>query len=207
MRTRKYILLSVILFPFMGMVSSCSEDSSEEGEFDNWQKKNETVLNQWAANSSYRKILTYSKDASTSISYNNTDYIYVEVLETGDGTETPLFTDTCRVAYRGHYIPTASYPEGLIFDQNYIDEFDWYTAGTSKFLVGGMVNGFTTALMNMHVGDRWRVHIPYMLGYGKSDYTASSSSSTIPGYSNLVFEIALYDMWHPGEYRSIFKSR
>ena len=189
------------------MVSSCSEDSSEEGEFDNWQKKNETVLNQWAANSSYRKILTYSKDASTSISYNNTDYIYVEVLETGDGTETPLFTDTCRVAYRGHYIPTASYPEGLIFDQNYIDEFDWYTAGTSKFLVGGMVNGFTTALMNMHVGDRWRVHIPYMLGYGKSDYTASSSSSTIPGYSNLVFEIALYDMWHPGEYRSIFKSR
>ena len=191
----------------MGMVSSCSEDSSEEGEFDNWQKKNETVLNQWAANSSYRKILTYSKDASTSISYNNTDYIYVEVLETGDGTETPLFTDTCRVAYRGHYIPTASYPEGLIFDQNYIDEFDWYTAGTSKFLVGGMVNGFTTALMNMHVGDRWRVHIPYMLGYGKSDYTASSSSSTIPGYSNLVFEIALYDVWHPGEYRSIFKSR
>ena len=200
-------MLSVILFPFMGMVSSCSEDSSEEGEFDNWQKKNETVLNQWAANSSYRKILTYSKDASTSISYNNTDYIYVEVLETGDGTETPLFTDTCRVAYRGHYIPTASYPEGLIFDQNYIDEFDWYTAGTSKFLVGGMVNGFTTALMNMHVGDRWRVHIPYMLGYGKSDYTASSSSSTIPGYSNLVFEIALYDVWHPGEYRSIFKSR
>ena len=207
MRTLKYILLSVILFPFMGMVSSCSEDSSEEGEFDNWQKKNETVLNQWAANSSYRKILTYSKDVSTSVSYNNTDYIYVEVLETGDGTETPLFTDTCRVAYRGHYIPTASYPEGLIFDQNYIDEFDWYTAGTSKFLVGGMVNGFTTALMNMHVGDRWRVHIPYMLGYGKSDYTASSSSSTIPGYSNLVFEIALYDVWHPGEYRSIFKSR
>ena len=205
MRTLKYILLSVILFPFMGMVSSCSEDSSEEGEFDNWQKKNETVLNQWAANSSYRKILTYSKDVSTSVSYNNTDYIYVEVLETGDGTETPLFTDTCRVAYRGHYIPTASYPEGLIFDQNYIDEFDWYTAGTSKFLVGGMVNGFTTALMNMHVGDRWRVHIPYMLGYGKSDYTASSSSSTIPGYSNLVFEIALYDVWHPGEYRSIFK--
>lgn len=207
MRTLKYILLTVILFPFMGMVSSCSEDSSEEGEFDNWQKKNETVLNQWAANSSYRKILTYSKDVSTSVSYNNTDYIYVEVLETGDGTETPLFTDTCRVAYRGHYIPTASYPEGLIFDQNYIDEFDWYTAGTSKFLVGGMVNGFTTALMNMHVGDRWRVHIPYMLGYGKSDYTASSSSSTIPGYSNLVFEIALYDVWHPGEYRSIFKSR
>lgn len=206
MKHLKYILLTMILFPLVGVVSSCSEDTKEEGEFDNWQQKNETVLDQWAANSSYKKILTFSKDESTTISYKNTDFIYVEVLETGKGTETPLYTDTCRVAYRGHYIPTASYPEGLVFDQNYIDDFDWYTAGTSKFLVGAVVDGFATALMHMHVGDRWRVRIPYMLGYGKSDYTASSSS-TIPGYSNLVFEIAMYDMWHPGEYRSNYKSR
>ena len=206
MKHLKYILLTMILFPLMGVVSSCSEDTKEEGEFDNWQRKNETVLDQWAANSSYKKILTFSKDESTTISYKNTDFIYVEVLETGKGTETPLYTDTCRVAYRGHYIPTGSYPEGLVFDQNYIDDFDWYTAGTSKFLVGAVVDGFATALMHMHVGDRWRVRIPYMLGYGKSDYNASSSS-TIPGYSNLVFEIAMYDMWHPGEYRSNYKSR
>ena len=169
MKNWKYILLSVILFPLVGMVSSCSEDTEAEGEFDNWQEKNEKVLDQWAANSSYRKILTFSKDESTTMSFKNTDFIYVEVLESGDGTETPLYTDTCRVAYRGHYIPTVSYPEGLVFDQNYLDDFNW------------------------------------MLGYGKSDY--SSGSNTIPGYSNLVFEIALYDFWHPGEYRSNFKSR
>ena len=189
MKHLKYILLTMILFPLVGIVSSCSEDTKEEGEFDNWQQKNETALDQWAANSSYKKILTFSKDESTTISYKNTDFIYVEVLETGPGTETPLYTDTCRVAYRGHYIPTASYP-----------------AGTSKFLVGALVDGFATALMHMHVGDRWRVRIPYMLGYGKSDYKVSSSS-TIPGYTNLVFEIAMYDMWHPGEYRSNYKSR
>jgi FKBP-type peptidyl-prolyl cis-trans isomerase FklB len=205
MKNWKYILLSVILFPLVGMVSSCSEDTEAEGEFDNWQEKNEKVLDQWAANSSYRKILTFSKDESTTMSFKNTDFIYVEVLESGDGTETPLYTDTCRVAYRGHYIPTVSYPEGLVFDQNYLDDFSWMTAGTSKFVAGALVNGFSTALMHMHVGDRWRVRIPYMLGYGKSDY--SSGSNTIPGYSNLVFEIALYDFWHPGEYRSNFKSR
>ena len=204
MRKLSYIFLAVILFPFVGIVSSCSEDSKEEDEFDKWQEKNEEILNQWVANPGYKKILTFSKNESTTASFKNTDYIYVEVLETGDGAESPFYTDTVRVAYRGHYIPTASYPEGLVFDQTYLDDFDWKTAGTAKFQTGSLVDGFSTALMHMHVGDRWRVRIPYMLGYGKSDYKASSSS-TIPGYTNLVFEIAMYDMWHPGEYRSIFK--
>lgn len=201
------ICLSFIICPLSFSVCACSEETTEEDEFDNWQEKNETVLSQWAADTSYRKILTFSKDESTTVTYKNTDYIYVEVLESGSGTETPLYTDTVRVAYRGHYIPTTSYPEGLVFDQSFLGDFDWTTAGTAKFLTGGVVDGFATALMHMHVGDRWRVHIPYMLGYGKSDYKASSSSSTIPGYSNLVFEIAMFDMWHPGEYRGEFKSR
>ena len=204
MKKLSYIFLAVILFPFMGIVSSCSGDSKEEDEFDKWQEKNEEILNQWVANPSYKKILTFSKNESTIASFKNTDYIYVEVLETGDGGDSPLYTDTVRVAYRGHYIPTASYPEGLVFDQTYLDDFDWKTAGTAKFQTGALVDGFATALMHMHVGDRWRVRIPYMLGYGKNDYKASSST-TIPGYTNLVFEIAMYDMWHPGEYRSIFK--
>lgn len=204
MKKLSYIFLAVILFPFMGIVSSCSEDSKEEDEFDKWQEKNEAVLTQWAATPSYKKILTFSKDESTTSSFKNTDFIYVEVLETGEGGESPLYTDTVRVAYRGHYIPTASYPEGLVFDQTYLDDFNWKTAGIAKFMTGALVDGFATALMHMHVGDRWRVRIPYMLGYGKNDYKASSST-TIPGYTNLVFDIAMYDMWHPGEYRSIFK--
>lgn len=204
MKKLSYIFLAVILFPFMGIVSSCSGDSKEEDEFDKWQEKNEAVLTQWAATPSYKKILTFSKDESTTSSFKNTDFIYVEVLETGEGGESPLYTDTVRVAYRGHYIPTASYPEGLVFDQTYLDDFNWKTAGIAKFMTGALVDGFATALMHMHVGDRWRVRIPYMLGYGKNDYKASSST-TIPGYTNLVFEIAMYDMWHPGEYRSIFK--
>lgn len=204
MRLSKTIWLA-ILFPLLGIVLSCEEDSKEESDFDNWQQKNETALEQWAANSSYRKILTFSKDVTTTSSFKNSDYIYVEVLESSDDAadDHPLYTDTCRVAYRGHYIPTVSYPEGYIFDQTYLDEFDWKTVGTAKFLTGAVVDGFATALMNMRVGDRWRVRIPYMLGYGKSDY--STSSSTIPGYSNLVFEIALLDFWSPGEYRSDFK--
>ena len=198
---KKYILLAVILFPFVGMVSSCSDETEAEGEFDNWQEKNEAVITQWATNSSYKKILTYTKNPDAT-GLKNTDYIYVEVLESGSGADTPLYTDTCRVAYRGHYIPTASYPEGMVFDQTYLSDFDWTTAGVvSSLTAGGYVDGFSTALMNMHVGDHWRVHIPYTLGYG------TSGNSSISGYSNLVFEMALYDFWHPGETRPAFKSR
>jgi FKBP-type peptidyl-prolyl cis-trans isomerase FklB len=198
MKNWKYIWMAVILFPLMGIVSSCTKDETEEGEFDNWQKKNEAVIDQWAANSSYQKILTFSKD-NTTPNITNADYIYVEVLETGSGTETPLFTDTCRVAYRGHYIPTKSYADGYVFDQTYLGDFDWTTAGT--YSGQSWVEGFSTALQHMHVGDRWRIRVPYQLGYG------ASGSTSITGYTNLVFEVALYDFWHPGETRPAFKTR
>lgn len=198
MKNLKYIWLALILFPLVGMVSSCTSDESEEGEFDNWQAKNEAAIQEWAVNSNYTKILTYSMDATTS-GIKNSDYIYVEVLEEGDGTESPLYTDTCRVAYRGHYIPTKSYASGYVFDQSYLGDFDWDKAGTATGQ--SWAAGFSTALQHMHKGDRWRIRIPYTLGYGTSGY------NSIPGYTNLVFEVALYDFWHPGESRPAFKSR
>jgi len=198
MKNLKYLWLALILFPLVGIVSSCSDDESEEGEFDNWQAKNEAAIAEWAVNSSYTKILTYSMNADAS-NIKNSDYIYVEVLEEGDGTESPLYTDTCRVAYRGHYIPTKSYASGYVFDQTYLGNFDWSTAGT--YSGQSWVEGFSTALQHMHKGDRWRIRIPYTLGYG------ASGSSSITGYTNLVFEVALYDFWHPGETRPAFKSR
>ena len=97
---------------------SCSEDSDEEDEYANWQERNESTINAWAANNAYTKILTYSKTEGVTPSLQNSDYIYVEKLETGSGTESPIFTDTVRVAYRGRFIPTQSYPEGYVFDQS-----------------------------------------------------------------------------------------
>jgi FKBP-type peptidyl-prolyl cis-trans isomerase FklB len=51
----------------------------------------------------------------------------------------------------------------------------------------------------MKKGSRWLVYIPYQLAYGET------TSSSIPGYSTLVFEIAVADVWHPGESRPAFK--
>jgi FKBP-type peptidyl-prolyl cis-trans isomerase FklB len=184
----------------MGIVSSCSEDSDTEDEFDKWQEKNDAYIEKLAT-SSMTKYLTYSKNATIS-GAASTDYVYVEVLESGSG-EPALFTDTVRVAYRGRLIPSPSYTDGYVFDQTFLGDFDWSTAGTTKFSPGetGLRDGFSTALQNMRVGDRWRVHFSYKLGYGTSDY------SDIPGYSDLIFDIAVYDIWHPGETRPVFKSR
>ena len=201
MKYLKYILLAVILFPIMGMVSSCSEDSDEEDEYANWQERNESTISAWAANNAYTKILTYTKTEGVTPSLQNSDYIYVEKLESGSGTESPIYTDTVRVAYRGRFIPTQSYPEGYVFDQSFLNSVSWQKSGVADFVCSGVVDGFATALMNMHVGDYWRVHIPYQLGYG------ATSSTSVKSYSDLVFEIALYDFWHPGEHRASFKSR
>ena len=161
------------LFTLSLILVSCSEENTTEDEYANWQERNEAKIDQW-------------------------DY---EVLETGDGKESPLYTDTVRVAYRGRLIPTTSYSDGYVIDQTYLNDFDWNTANMTDYAASNFVNGFTTALMNMHPGDHWRVYIPYQLGYG------SSGSTTIKGYSNLTFDIALKTFWHPGEQMEMFKSR
>ena len=200
MKNWKYILLAVTLFPLMGMVSSCSEESEEINEYDNWQQRNEEAMNQWATNSTLRKIKTFSKDETVTGTVG--DYIYVQVLETGEGTDSPLYNDTVRVAYRGRFIPTASYSNGYVFDQTYLGDFSWATAGMTDFTVtSSLRDGFSTALMNMHKGDRWLVYMPYQLGYGTTAY------NSIPAYSNLIFDIALLDFWHPGDVHPSFKAR
>ena len=180
---------------------SCEEDDDDDDtsrEFDNWQQRNDEVLAQWASDPNLLKIKNYALNEKATP--KNSDYIYVKVLEEASGTETPFLTDTVRIAYRGRLIPTKSYDEGLVFDQSYLNDFSWDTAYPAQG--ASWIVGIQTALLQMHVGDRWLIHIPYQLAYG-----GSSSSTTIPDYSNLIFDVALFDFWHPGETRPVFKVR
>ena len=211
MKNWKNILLSVILFPLAGMVSSCSEETEPESEFANWQEKNEAFINKLASDPSIKKILTYTKE-STLPGLSNGDYIYVDELESGSGTETALFTDSIYYTYRGRLIPSKSYANGYMFEETFLGDFDWATAGMKKACVSWnkvttssgtttslWTDGFCTALQNMKKGDHWLVYIPYQLAYGES------SSSSVPAYSTLIFEIAIADVWHPGDSRPAFK--
>ena len=189
------LLLSLLLLSY----TSCSDDSEEASEFDNWVEQNDAVLSQWASSNSYLKFKSYTKDQT--VAGKNSDYIYVRVVESGVGTESPIFNDTVRVAYRLRYIPTKSYSEGYLVGETYTGDFNWKTISVSNLAMSNsLIDGFNTAVMNMHVGDRWIVNIPYQLGYGNP-----SVNDGIWDGSNLIYDLALVDFWHPGETRPAFK--
>ena len=155
---------------------SCEEDDDDDedtsAEYENWQQRNDEMLELWAADPELQK-------------YN---------------TETPMLTDTVRIAYRGRLIPSKTYPEGFVFDQSYLNDFRWEKAYPAQG--ASWIPGIQTALLKMHVGDRWLIHVPYQLAYG-----GSTSNASIPAYSNLVFDVALFDFWHPEDKRPPFKAR
>lgn len=181
---------------------SCEEDDDDDedtsAEYESWQQRNDEMLELWAADPELQKYKNYALNESATA--GNSDCIYVEVLEKGKGTETPMLTDTVRIAYRGRLIPSKTYPEGFVFDQSYLNDFRWETAYPAQG--ASWIPGIQTALLKMHVGDRWLIHVPYQLAYG-----GSTSNASIPAFSNLVFDVALFDFWHPEDKRPPFKAR
>lgn len=205
LRTINAFILTLMMAVFV--LSSCSEDNNETIEFDNWQAKNEQAFADTLAyaqqriaqgDTSWKVIRNWSlqdqtaNEGASTPTYGDTDYIVVHVLEEGAGSGSPLISDTTRISYRGRLLPSTSYESGYVFDQTYEGTFDKTTIITTKWIFSTGIDGFNTALLNMHIGDRWMVYIPYQLAYGEEDYNG------IPGHSLLRFEIMLHNYWRPG---------
>lgn len=108
----------------------------------------------------------------------------------------PLYTDTVRVAYMGRLMPTSADPTGKVFDFSgpsrlESDVFNTALGTDAQFAVSNVVVGFSTALQQMHVGDRWRIFIPAKSGYG------NAAQTSIPAGSMLIFDLQLQQFWHP----------
>lgn len=185
-----YILpiLATLLF-----LTSCSENE-EAGEYDNWQARNQQYVDSIAqlANSGrngWSKMVAFNLvDSVESLNPNNSHYIYIQKLEQGTGNTHPLYTDSIRVHYMGRLIPSVSYPQGHIFGKSYSTYvFNEATDVPALMAVNENIIGFSTAIMHMVEGDRWKIVIPYYLGYG----AAATLSNGIPGYSALTFDVKL----------------
>jgi FKBP-type peptidyl-prolyl cis-trans isomerase len=98
-----------------------------------------------------------------------------EVITEGTGIK-PGPADSVTCHYRG------TYPDGTGFDNSY-DRGQPIT-----FSLNGVIPGWTEGLQLMTVGSKYKIYVPYTLGYGASDYMS------IPGGSALVFEIELLDV-------------
>ena len=98
-----------------------------------------------------------------------------EVLREGSG-EKPNAIDSVTCHYRGTLV------DGTPFDNSY-DRGEPIT-----FELNRVIPGWTEGLQLMTVGSKYKLYIPYTLGYGTHDVGA------IPGGSCLIFEVELLDV-------------
>lgn len=199
---KKALYSSFFILLFSLLFLSCQE-AGEVDEYDNWQVRCEAYIDSIArvasanADGKWKTIRSFALAAQDvdgkTANWDNEDYVYCHVEQTGNGTVCPLFTDTVRVNYRGRLMPTSLHPEGYLFDQSYKGDVNPKFNIPTKFEVGALTVGVSTAIQHMHVGDVWRIYVPAALGYGSADRT----SSGIPPYSALIFDMNLVEIMKP----------
>ena len=96
-----------------------------------------------------------------------------KILQEGTGPK-PTAADTVTVNYRGTLL------DGTEFDSSY------KRGQPVSFPVGGIIKGWTEALLLMPVGSKWQLFIPPELAYGPRQ-----AGPTIGPNSTLVFEVEL----------------
>ena len=188
-------------------LASCSKGDGEDpnSEYYNWKSRNDTYFEEIyqkatteieAGSTRWMKIMSYSKNNAE----NHQNYIIVYKLDENEFVEqtSPMQSDSCTLSYRGNMMPSKSYndiddialPEedqirvGYQFDTMwYGPSFDAEYATFTTMVPSSLVEGVTTALLHMHAKDRWRVYVPYTLGY------KGSETGSVQAYSTLIFDI------------------
>ena len=181
------IPLFLALCALLSLAACDKEDSKKDTP---WKLDNEAQFVKISADKNYTRL----------VSFSNRGHIMYKELAKGSG-ETPLFTDQVKVRYAGWYKCNWEKPDtynddkgNVITNKIIFDSTEKRNNVPSTFDVNpnatyGVVDGFSTALQHMQVGDKWEVWIPWELGYGEV-----GSGSSIPAYTTLVFEIELIEI-------------
>ena len=171
-------LLFTLSFGFM----SCAEDTTVEDPYANWEDRNVRYLDsiadvaranvdgKWEIYRNYKFANESTTPGVWEESPSVNDSVYMKVLEVGEGDgNSPLFTDTVSVYYRGKLI------NGTVFDQNYSGDLNTEVHVPTHFALqakqsdgvfgDGLIVGWITALQYMKEGDRVELYIPSALGY------------------------------------------
>ncbi len=96
-----------------------------------------------------------------------------EVLEATIGQK-PKATDKVKVHYEG------TLTDGTVFDSSY-KRGEPITFGLNQ-----VIKGWTEGLQLMSIGSKYKLYIPYQLGYG-----AQGAGGSIPPYAALIFTVEL----------------
>jgi len=99
-----------------------------------------------------------------------------EVIKEGRGAK-PTATSTVKVHYEGTLI------DGTVFDSSY------QRGEPIEFPLNGVIKGWTEGLQLMPVGSKYKLYIPYELGYGER-----GAGQSIPPYATLIFTVELLEI-------------
>lgn len=205
----KLFKLLLLFLPGLFFLASCEDNIESEAdvEYANWQLRNNLYFYEkmeeakaaiaeakaqygadWQTHCRWGVARTQAKSEAAAAVL--TDSICYEIVTTGSGDVSPLYTDSVSLNFAARLMPTDEHPEGKMFAYTglYADEdniFNPLYAVPSRFCVSNVVEGLTTALQLMHVGDRWRVYMHESLGY------SSSAMTNIPAYSTLRYDVEM----------------
>lgn len=105
------------------------------------------------------------------------DSLQYKIITPGDQNMKPTATDTVVVNYTGTFI------DGKVFDSSK------NMGQPAKFVLGGVIPGWTQGLQLIGKGGKIKLFIPAKLAYGER-----GAGNVIPANSTLIFEVELLDV-------------
>lgn len=179
----KKILLTIATIGLLAGFAACKSDDDETtwDKYADWRELNDNWLTDMQNRRNPDGTAYYTKLVPT---WNPGIYVLIHYFndraETA-GNLSPLYTSTVDVRYIGRDC------QGVGFDSStYVNT---YGDGIQRFACNSVIQGWSVALQDMHVGDSVELIVPYQAGYG------SSTGMAVKPYSNLQFFLRLADIY------------